>query len=177
MIPENRLVLYAQDGDEGAFVALYERYQPAIFAYIGFRVRNCDVVEDLCSEVFVRMVDKINTFREMDRPFLAWLYTIAHNLVVDYKRKRVLLTWLPFNDDLENQAQNCIDIEADTLDHHAIRKAIQSLPETQQQIIFLKFVEGCNNAEAAMLMNKTEGAVKSLQHRALGALRELMERG
>jgi RNA polymerase sigma-70 factor, ECF subfamily len=177
MIPENSLVLHAQDGDEGAFVALYERYQPAIYAYIAFRVRNGDVVEDLCAEVFVRMVDKIDTFRAINRPFLAWLYTLAHNLIADYQRKRVLFTWLPFNDELENQAQDFVEIEVDNLDHPAIRKAIQSLPEIQQQAIFLKFVEGRNNAETAALMNKTEGAVKLLQYQALDALRKRMERG
>jgi len=81
---ETRLVQRAKEGDPAAFAELYDRYQPAIYRYIFYRVDNTATAEDLTSEVFVRLVERIDRFRYQGRPLLAWLYTIARNLVMRF---------------------------------------------------------------------------------------------
>jgi RNA polymerase sigma-70 factor (ECF subfamily) len=78
---EVRLVKQAQAGDEAAFVALYQQNQPSVYTYIYYRVGEQMTAEDLTAEVFVRLVSKIHKFKPGKRPILAWLYTIAGNLV------------------------------------------------------------------------------------------------
>jgi RNA polymerase sigma-70 factor (ECF subfamily) len=96
---EAALVKRAREGDPAAFSEIYDRHQPAIHRYIAFRVATPATAEDLTSEVFVRAVDSIASFRYRGRPLLAWLYTIARNLVADYHRHSGRLTFVPLDDD------------------------------------------------------------------------------
>lgn len=167
---EAQLVRRAQQGDRDAFSELYHLYHPKIYRYIYFRVGSEAVAEDLAGDVFVRMVSHIDRFTYRGRPFLAWLYTIARNLMTDYYRREGRATHLPLDERLVAS-----DVDPDNNAPYLIRKeqlseAMGSLTESQRQVILLKFFEGMDNADIAELLDKTVGAVKALQHRALSSL-------
>ena len=172
---EASLIRRAKQGDPAAFAEIYDRLQPSIYRYVLYRVEDTAVAEDLTAEVFCRVVTKIDRFNYRGRPLLAWLYTIARNLIADHHRSagKRLSTSLeegsivsPFNlDDAVDQS----------LTRARLFKAISRLTEDQHQVVLLKFVEGYDNEAAAEVMGKSVGSVKSLQHRALAALRRILE--
>jgi RNA polymerase sigma-70 factor (ECF subfamily) len=172
---EAKLIQRAKEGDPAAFAALYDQYQPAIFRYIAYRVDNVAAAEDLTSEVFVRLVQRIDRFTYRGRPLLAWLYTIARNLVTDYHRTAGQTVSLSLE---ERPATGVVDPE-DIVEHKLTQRrlvaAIARLTEDQRQVILLKFSEGMDNETVAHTLGKSVGAVKALQHRALGALRRILE--
>jgi RNA polymerase sigma-70 factor (ECF subfamily) len=176
---EARLIRLAQQGDAGACAALYDRHYDAVFRYCYYRVEDVSLAEDLASEVFVRMVEKLDTFRVRGRPLLAWLYTIARNLVTDAYRNNGRADHVPLDRastvsmDGETALMQRVDrrLSADCL-----AVAMERLTCEQRQVILLKFIEDLNNTQVARLMSKSEGAIKSLQHRALHALRRALEK-
>jgi RNA polymerase sigma-70 factor (ECF subfamily) len=176
---EARLIRLAQQGDAGACAALYDQHYDAVFRYCYYRVNDVPLAEDLASEVFVRMVEKLDTFRFRGRPLLAWLYTIARNLVTDAYRNNGRAAHLP----LEQASTVSVDGEQSLvqgvdrrLSADCLASALEHLTCEQRQVILFKFIEDLNNAQVARLMNKSEGAIKSLQHRALNALRRALEK-
>jgi RNA polymerase sigma-70 factor (ECF subfamily) len=176
---ETRLIRSAQNGDEAAFAALYDRHYDAVYHYCYYRLRDVKLAEDVTSEVFVRMVDKLDTFKIRGRPLLAWLYTIARNLIIDTTRRRGRIAHLSLDRakdrPSEGEGQVVAHVER-RLQADCLAAALQYLTESQRRVILLKFVEGHTNAEAAKVLKKTEGAIKSLQHRALNALRRALEK-
>lgn len=172
---EAMLIQRAKKGDPTAFAEIYDRHQPAIYRYIFYQVGDAATAEDLTSEVFVRLVEKIDRFTYRGRPMLAWLYTIARNLVTDYRRRAGRV--LPFP--LDEQMAADTDALHETVEHRMAQRrlavAVSRLPESQRQVILLKFVEGLDNETAARILGKSVGAVKSLQHRALAALRRILK--
>ncbi len=174
---EAKLIQQAKQGDPAAFAEIYEQCQPAIYRYIFYQVEgDATIAEDLTSEVFVRLVDKIDRFTYRGRPLLAWLYTIARNLVTDHRRR--VKKSLPL--ELKKQlVADTIDVEVtveDKLTHRQVIAAIPHLTEPQRQVILLRFIEGLDNASTASILGKSVNAVKALQHRALAALRRILER-
>lgn len=173
---EARLIQRAKKGDPSAFAELYDRYQPAIYRYIFYRVDDVATAEDLTSEVFVRLVEKIDRFTYRGRPLLAWLYTIARNLVTDHHRQAGRSLPLSFDDRLVADVTDPEETIEHRLAQHRLAAAIARLTEDQRQVILLKFVEGLDNETVARMLGKSIGAVKALQHRALAALRYILER-
>jgi len=176
---EARLIQLAQQGDAEACATLYDRHYDAVYRYCYYRVGDVSLAQDLAGEVFVRMVDKLGTFKVRGRPLLAWLYTIARNLVNDAHRYAGQATHLPLNAATALGGDDKVDLIRrvdQRLEADCLATALKHLTEEQRQVILLKFMEGLNNAEVAHLLSKTEGAVKSLQHRALGSLRRALER-
>ncbi|MEA3352004.1 MAG: sigma-70 family RNA polymerase sigma factor [Chloroflexota bacterium] len=172
---EQVLIQRAKKCDPTAFAEIYDRCQPPIYRYISYRVNNPLDVDDLTSDVFVRLVERIDRFTYRGKPILAWLYTIAHNLVIDYYRRVEREKQSPLDEQL---AANTVTPEeyADTaLDLKRLSGKLQQLTKDQQNVIIFKFIEGHSNAQVAQLMGKTVGAIKSLQHRGLAALRRAFE--
>jgi len=176
---ETRLIQAAQQGDDEACAVLYNCHYEAVYRYCYYRVHDVNLAQDLAAEVFARMVDKLDTFKVRGRPLLAWLYTIARNLVADMYRQDRRATHLP----LEEACDLSSDGEEE-LSRHVARKieadclavALKHLTEEQRQVILFKFIEDLNNAQVARLLGRSEGAIKALQHRALLALRRAMEK-
>jgi RNA polymerase sigma-70 factor (ECF subfamily) len=169
------LVQRAKQGDPSAFAEIYDRYQPAIYRYVYFRVHDTATAEDLTAEVFVRLVDRIDRFTYRGRPLLAWLYTIARNLVTDYHRRAGVSAPLPLSQRL---AATTLDPEQAVEARFAqerLAAAVGCLTENQRLVILLKFIEGLDNEMIARTLGRSVGAVKALQHRALAALRRLLE--
>ena len=169
------LLQRAKQGDESALSAIYEQCHAPIYRYIYFRVRNGPLAEELAAEVFVRMVDRIGSLKDRGRPVLAWLYTIARNLVIDHQRRARIFAWSPLCEEMEAGAdEHPAQVAENRQTVRELSLALDQLTEIQRQVIVLKFIEGHNNSEIAAILGKDEGAIKSLQHRALGALRRAL---
>jgi RNA polymerase sigma-70 factor (ECF subfamily) len=177
-LPENDEVLIrgAQNGNYVSLETLHDRYRPAIYAYFYYRVEEVATAEDLTSEVFVRMVEKIDTFEPRGRPFLSWLYAIANNLRVDHFRQVSKQPLSVLDESLPGVQETPSTSTEIHLWEECLRKALKSLTEDQRLVIIGKFIEDRSNEEMAALYQKPEGAIKSLQHRALAALRKVIER-
>lgn len=168
------LVKRSQAGDETAFVALYEQYQPAVYTYLYYRLSDTMLAEDLTAEVFIRLLNRLASLDLNERPLLAWLYTIAANLAIDHHRKNGRYHWLPLDDEQDGQEHDLAQSADSYLAQEKLAAALNQLTEEQRQVVLLKFVEDRSNAEVGAILGKNEGSVKSLQHRALAALRRVL---
>jgi len=167
---ESRLIREAQAGDPAAFAELYRRCQPKVYRYIYFRVNNEATAEDLTSEVFVRLVEHIRAYHHRGRPLLAWLYTIARNLITDTYRRKDRTVELPLDDFLVADAPDPSQTVHRSLEQDRLAHALDDLTDDQREVIRLKFFEEMDNSATARILGKTVGAVKALQHRGISAL-------
>jgi RNA polymerase sigma-70 factor, ECF subfamily len=178
-LPETEEELIARAGhDADAFGELYERYVERIYNYIYYRTRDVHEAEDLTARVFYRALSHIGKYHQRGAPFAAWLYRIAHNLVANWHRDRGRRQSVRL-DDIASVA------EKSASPHHraeqneqadALLDVIARLPAERQQLLILKFVDELSNIEIAKIMRRSEGAVKSLYHRTLLALRDELEK-
>jgi RNA polymerase sigma-70 factor (ECF subfamily) len=174
------LVRAAQAGDVASFGQLYERYFDKVYSYLSFKLGNAAEAEDLAEHVFLKALESLGGYRWTGVPFQAWLFRIAHNLLVDYLRRRSKRASEPLDEALPDRRPEA-DPEAllaEKLTRQGLIEAVERLTELQRQVIALKFAGGLSNAEVAAILGKTEGAVKALQHAALQALqRQFARRG
>jgi RNA polymerase sigma-70 factor (ECF subfamily) len=168
-----RLVGLAQEGDREALEALYLLHFDRIYSYLHLSVGNRHDAEDLTTQTFLKMLEAIGRFRWRSAPFSAWLFRIAHNLAMDHFRasKR----WqpeeeVPEPDDVHESSAE--DAALQSIGRQSMLRLIEDLSQEQQQVLTLKFVFNFSNGEAATILDKSEGAVKSLQHRALASLQK-----
>jgi RNA polymerase sigma-70 factor (ECF subfamily) len=176
---EARLIRLAQQGDAEACAELYDRHYDAVYRYCYFRAGDAILAQDLTGEVFVRMVEKLDRFQARGRPLLAWLYTIARNLVTDVQRQESKATHVGLNEEAMIMEDDGAELGRGVdrrLQAECLAAALRHLTEDQRQVILLKFIENLSNAQVARMLSKTEGAIKSLQHRALKSLRRAVER-
>ncbi len=173
---ERSLVERAVRRDTQAFALLYDEYVEKIYRYIHYKVGTRTQAEDLTAQVFLRAWESIGKYRSTKHPFAAWLYRIAHNLVVDhYRTNRAALVL----DDLAREEADSTspeEIAEQRLTSEMVKRAITQLTEDQQEVILLKFIEGYSTAEVAALTGKDQGAVRALQHRALGTLQRIFRK-
>ena len=173
------LVKASQDGDMAAFSELFERYQEVVFRYVLFRMNDRAIAEDLTQETFVRALRRIGSVSYQGRDIGAWFVTIARNLIFDHvKSSRYRL---------ESTTENITDLSPSTSgpEHQVLENAtndellrsIAKLNPDQQECIQLRFLQGLSVAETAEKMNRNEGAVKALQHRAVRRLAQLLPEG
>ncbi|PKO10960.1 MAG: RNA polymerase subunit sigma-24 [Chloroflexi bacterium HGW-Chloroflexi-2] len=173
-----QLIEDACNGDNEAFGLLYERNVRKIYNYIYYRTGNINEAEDLTSKVFQRAFRHIESYNQRGVPFSAWLYRIAHNLVANWYRDRSRKKEVALDDQLPSSFY--FDFPESSLEKseesEKMMKAIRRLPPERQQLIILKFVEGLSNSEIGLIMQKSEGAIKSLYHRTLESLRKEIEK-
>ncbi len=170
---DQELVPLAQN-DQEAFGELYERYMPKIYSYVYYRTGNQHDAEDLTAKVFQRAIEHIRHYEDKGVPFQAWLYRIAHNLVANFHRDSGRRKIISLDDYVSlTLKSDAPDRQAELNEEKArLMHALQRLPAERQQLLLLKFVEDKSNAEIGEIMNRTEGAIKSLYHRTLLALRD-----
>lgn len=177
MINEHTLLKRARQSDNAALGKLYDRYAPRIYAYVYRRTGDVHLAEDLTGDVFVRVVQAIHAKQFWHTSFQAWLYRVAHNLVVDhYRRQRAVE--LELNEQLTTDADDDDPAtrSAEALEYGQVRAALVQLTLEQQQVLSLRFGEELTARETAEVMGKNVGAIESLQHRALAALRRILGR-
>ena len=168
-----RLVDRAQAGDREALEELYLLHFDRIYSYLHVSVGNRHDAEDLTTQTFLRMLESIKRFRWQSAPFSAWLFRIAHNLAMDHFR--AARRWQPEEEVPEVPGESEPSAEAQALQsigRQSLLELIEDLSQEQQQVLTLKFVFNFANADVATILGKTEGAVKSLQHRALVSLQK-----
>jgi RNA polymerase sigma-70 factor, ECF subfamily len=166
-----RLVRRAQEGDRQALEELYLMHFDRIYSYLQMSVGNRHDAEDLTNQTFVKMLESIDRFEWRKVPISAWLFRIAHNLAMDHFRAR--RRWQPEEEPPEPPGAEARSAEEEALQsigRQSMLEMIEGLSRDQQQVLTLKFVFNFSNAEVATILGKTEGAIKSLQHRALGSL-------
>lgn len=175
-------VLVARAKAEGeAFGVLYERYVKKIYNYMYYRTGNERDAEDLTARVFQRALAHLEHYTERGLPFSAWLYRIAHNLVANWHRDQGRHKVLPLehtaSQELQGLRAEMPEAVTETRqEREALLQAMRRLPGERQELLILKFVERLSNAEIGAIMNRSEGAVKSLYHRTLLALRDELGR-
>jgi RNA polymerase sigma-70 factor (ECF subfamily) len=167
--------------DPIAFGELYTRYVERIYNYIYYRTSSVKDAEDLTEKVFFKALTNIKNYRHMGLPFSAWLYRIAHNLVANYYQERARKQEIAL-DDVQGQvlSQHDRNPEAEavrTQEIDQLMRNIYKLAPIRQELLILKFVDRLSNAEIGKILRKSEGAIKSLYHRTLLELREIMSKG
>lgn len=170
------LVERAQRGDRSALEELYLTHFDRIYGYLHLSVGSRHDAEDLTTQTFVKMLESIGRFRWQSVPFSAWLFRIAHNLAMDHFRAR--RRWQPEEEIPEPAgAEDSAEEQAlASIGDASLLELIARLSPEQRQVLTLKFVFRFSNGEAAAILGKTEGAVKSLQHRALASLQKHVSR-
>ena len=173
-INEADVLMRASQGDRDAFGELYERYIDRIYNYVYYRTGNMHDAEDLTARVFQRAMNHIHNYTDRGVPFSAWLYRIAHNLVANWHRDRSRKQEIPINDIpvLPAKGDHPETKLVYSEEQEALLRLIRKLPPERQHLLILKFVENLSNAEIGQIMGRSEGAIKSLYHRTLLALRD-----
>jgi RNA polymerase sigma-70 factor (ECF subfamily) len=168
-----RLVERAQRGERDALEELYLIHFDRIYSYLHMSVGSRHDAEDLTTQTFLKMLEAIGRFRWRSVPFSAWLFRIAHNVAMDHFRAS--RRWQPEEEIPEpagGEERSAEDVALSAMGDRSMLALIQRLSPEQRQVLTLKFVYSFSNAEVATILGKTEGAVKSLQHRALASLQK-----
>jgi RNA polymerase sigma-70 factor (ECF subfamily) len=171
-----RLVDRAQAGERDALEELYLLHFDRIYGYLHMTVGNRHDAEDLTTQTFLKMLESIGRFRWQSAPFSAWLFRIAHNLAMDHFRAH--RRWQPEEEVPEPPGSEEPSAEAlamRTIGRESMLAMIEGLSPEQQEVLTLKFVFSFSNGEVAAILDKSEGAIKSLQHRALVSLQKQLE--
>ncbi|MDJ0757481.1 MAG: sigma-70 family RNA polymerase sigma factor [Ardenticatenaceae bacterium] len=174
---EQTLIQEAKAGNAESFGDLYETHLAAIYQYISFRVGSVHDTEDLTETVFIKAWQRINQYEQQRVPFIAWLYRIAHNSVIDHYR-----TLKPTQnlDVVENKGDGRLTVEQETLQRDEIRQMMEAIPklsDLHQHVIILRFLKGLSHAEVAEILDRRVESVRVLQHRALKELQSFMALG
>ncbi len=171
-VDEAVLIQQARDGSREAFGVLYERHRATIARYVVARIRDASDSEDLTEAIFESAWRAMGRYREQGVPFLAWLYRLAHNRVVDhYRALRPTVTLIPeVHEGIEDTGPP-LDLNIDSAD---LLKALHTLTDDQRDVIVLRFVQGMSGREVAQAMGKREDAIRALQFRALATLRRIL---
>lgn len=162
--------------DADAFGKLYDMYVDRIYRHVYYRVGNAADAEDLTQQVFLKAWQAIGRYRKMASPFLAWLMTISHNIVIDFYRTRKDKTYLNNDitaDNLESSPEKAAEAQ---FEQKRIRRAILQLNGDKQQVVMLRLIEGFQFREIASLLGKSEGAVRVILHRALVKLQKILKK-
>ena len=170
-----RLVDKAAGGDFDAFGELYGIYLDRIYRYVRYQVKDTMTAEDITEDVFVKAWKAIRSCKGKGRTFSAWIYRIAHNHMINTLRSMKKCVSIETDDLAElSESESAMD---DILDGQELSELLTHLPPNQKQVVILKFIEGMGNREIGKIMNKSEGAIRLLQMRALTTLRQIIGGG
>lgn len=165
---DERLLIEAAQADPARFVELYDRNVDRVYAYVSRRAGSRSVAEDVTSEVFEQALTNLGKFEWRGVPFVAWLFRIAANALADH--------WKRQGRDAHQLPPDVPDeVEQQDLDRRlSLFQLVDRLPDAQRQVIQMRFVEDRSIREVAAALDRSEGAVKQLQLRAIESLREGM---
>jgi RNA polymerase sigma-70 factor (ECF subfamily) len=171
-----RLVELAQGGDGEAFGQLHDRYVDSVYRFIFYRVNDRALAEDFTSETFLRALRRIGTISYQGRDIGAWFVTIARNIVFDYMKSARRRMEITTADNVEgaDQMPSTESAVLDSLTSERLMAAIAELGDEQRECVLLRFIQGFSVSETAAVMNRNDGAIKALQHRAVRKLAELI---
>lgn len=170
------LVCSAQEGDQDAFAKIYDNFIDQIYRYVYYRVQGEDV-EDIVETVFLKVWENLKQYKPQQKSFSAWVFRIAHNLVIDHYRAAKDKAYEELNPDLPDldRQHHPIKVVQDRFDNAVLKKAMVKLKKQYHDIILYKFVNELSNSEIAEILGKSEGSLRILQFRALKALKRELE--
>ena len=168
------LVRKAQEGETFIVSEIYDHFHLSIFRYLYYRVGDQQTAEDLTSEVFLRMIEKISYYQQQRHSFRAWLFQIARNLSIDFYRRNKARVSVALEENIPGHTDEPLEMIDRELTSEQLSKALAKLPDNQRDVIVLRFVVGMPIGEVAETLHKTEDSIKGLQRRALLALREIL---
>ena len=171
------LVQKAKAGDAEAFGRLYDMHVERVYRHIYYRIGSVADTEDLTQQVFLKAWQAIPRYKKTGSPFIAWLMTISHNLVVDFYRAKKDKVRLPDGVVAEDPESSPEVMAQAHFDQERLRMAIAQLRGDQQRVVLMRFIEGFSFAETADSLGKSEGATRVILHRALKKLRDILEAG
>lgn len=168
---DHALVLRAQDLDGQALVEIFNAYYPRMYAYGLAEFRDAHAAEDFASDVLLRVLDGIRNYRVLEKPFSSWIYRIARNRLIDIRRRKAHHQHVPLDYRTMDMRSGGDGPIKQLLDIDEISLGLAGLTEAQAQVIVLRFLLDLDLASAARILGRSERAVKSLQFRAISALR------
>jgi len=165
--------------DAGAWDRLYQLAFPQVYRYVSVRVRTVGEAEDVTEEVFLGALQTVGSLRATSEiGFLAWLFQIARHKIADHLRRQYRPPTEPLDPELD--VSDPAELPEDQIirldEEQAVRTALAELTDEQREVVVMKFSLGYDNARVASVLGKSPGAINQLQHRALGALRRILER-
>ncbi len=153
---------------------LFEDHYDRIARYIYTRIGDKTEAEDLASEVFLKALESLKSYQERGIPMQAWLYKIAHNLVVDHLRKSSKYKTSPIEEFEIKDETDPVSTAETVLEMERVKIAMQELTESQREVVQLRFFSGLTSQEVAQILNKSDGSVREMQSAALAKLRQLL---
>lgn len=176
MQDEKIVVQRAQQNDPNAFAELYDEYFDKIYRYIAVKIGDREEAEDMTQQVFLKAHQSISSFKWKGVPFSAWLYRIAHNLIVDYIRKsKNRPDTLPDETIItDKSSKSPEELVEQRMDIEKVMEVAKNLTEAQREVISLRFAGEMPIAQVAKIMGKSQGAIKALQHSAIASLRKML---
>lgn len=168
------LIRRAQEGEPSVVGEIYERYQRGIYRYLYYRIGDLHTAEDLTSEVFLRMIEKLPNYSGHSLAFRAWLFQIARNLSIDHYRRMSVRKNVQLVEEHPEGKDGPLEMITKELTSQKLYHALVKLPENQRDVIVMRFVVGMPVREVAETLHKSENSVKGLQRRALKSLRETL---
>jgi len=172
---EAALLQRAIGHDAEAFGRLYDIHVDRVYRHIYYRVGNEQDAEDLTQQVFLKAWQAIGRYKKRASPFIAWLMTVSHNLVVDFYRTRKDKAYLEAEVLADGSASSPEQAAEASFEQQRLRRAILRLGSDEQQVVILRFIEGFEFTEIASVLKKKEGNVRVILHRALVKLRNILE--
>jgi len=160
--------------DDQYLVGAFNQYYLSIYRYIYRHLADKETSKELASEVFKRLVNTCKKKSLHEAQVSPWLYRTAHNLLIDHYRKQNHRNHLPLDEEVPGSSKLPPEIVDQRISETYIRRALNSLTPEQRTVIVLKYLEDKSNQEISEIMDKSVGAIKSLQHRALNALRRML---
>lgn len=175
-ITENKWLSEARNLEEGALVAIYDAHSAELYRYAYRLLGDTHASEDLVSETFERFLKALQAGGGPTDHLRAYLYRVAHNLAIDQKRRQTITEEI-LDDDAPHQSGDAApdEVVETRIAAQQVRDALWCVTQDQRQVIMLKYFQGLNNAETAAALGKPVGAIKSLQHRGLKAMRRVLD--
>jgi RNA polymerase sigma-70 factor, ECF subfamily len=172
VLAEWDIVRRAQEYDEPSVEALYQKYYPKIYNYAFMQMGDAQASEDLASDVMLKMIESMHKYTFRGLPFGAWVFRIARNRLIDLHRRRRRRGEVDLSGTLSSALASPQVLAERALERGQIQVALKHLTDEQRQVIVLKFIQGFDNRSIGQIMGRSEGAIKSLQHRALASLQK-----
>ena len=159
---------------EEALASLYEEYYDKIARYIFVRLGNQAEAEDLSSEVFLKALRSLDSYKEQGIAMRAWLFKIAHNLVIDHFRKAAKHKMVPIDTVQIAAEEDPLQTAETNIEIEEVTRAMEQLTREQREVLELRFFGGLTSKETGGILKKSDGAVREMQHAAIEKLRKLL---
>jgi RNA polymerase sigma-70 factor (ECF subfamily) len=169
---EASIIARAKTGDQDAIGLLYERYAPLVRRYVAARIGDPQVAEDICGDVFVKVIESLGRYEDRGWPFSAWLYRIAYARTMDIIRQSRRRPSIPLDDSLPGDGDALDETIVSRVAYHELKQLMDVLTHDQRIVLHLRFDEDRSLAEVAESLGRTVGSIKALQHRGLARLAE-----